>query len=639
MEIERSNIDRLLKARAKIDEQIRGHKTDLVILFTDIVGSTAYFDRYGDTAGVVMLHRHADLVSNTVRALGGTVIKTIGDSVMAEFPDATVAVRTAIEIQQRFAGLNHSLSDRERLQVRIGINAGRGFREGNDVYGDAVNVAARITKHSGPGQILVSGSVHGGLGGWTANYRSLGKVTIEGKAEKEDIFEVLWAGDAVPSQSAPAIQPETVQVGFAFAGRYRVLAEVGQGGMGIVYKTQDSETGEVVAVKVLRPAIALDESAVERFKNEVRLARKIAHRNVCRIYEFNRAGNTAFISMEFVEGETLRAILHRFRSLSLKQSIAIARQICSALHEAHALGIAHRDLKPENIMIDKAGDVKLMDFGIARFVQGGTTTTGIKGTPAYMSPEQAEGKTIDHRCDIYAFGLVLYEMLTGSAPFTGDTPLAVALQHVRDTPPAPSDKEPSVPPGIEQLIMRCLRKNPDDRYAAVADIEKTLESSADAAPSPAPPRAATSRRITALFGETYFVIEPARARLLFLLIQAGYLALYSAIVYHIESIERLLQQTGWSPWFAMPLVVIAAMCGIAVRIYTLSSVGFKHPEAGHKFMTIFPAVLVLDAAAAASPLLLSGKIGFGLALVFCAGLAYLPFSQTTLIQNAYRIRA
>lgn len=391
MEIERSNIDRLLKARAKIDEQIRGHKTDLVILFTDIVGSTAYFDRYGDTAGVVMLHRHADLVSNTVRALGGTVIKTIGDSVMAEFPDTVVAVRTAIEIQQRFAGLNHSLSDRERLQVRIGINAGRGFREGNDVYGDAVNVAARITKHSGPAQVLVSGSVHGGLAGRTANYRSLGKVTIEGKAEKEEIFEVLWTGDAVPSQGVPASHAETVQAGFAFAGRYRVLAEVGQGGMGIVYKTQDSETGEVVAVKVLKPDIAFDESAVERFKNEVRLARKIAHRNVCRIYEFNRSGNTAFISMEFVEGETLRTILHRFRSLSLKQSIAIARQICSALREAHALGIAHRDLKPENIMIDKAGDVKLMDFGIARFVHGATTTVGIKGTPAYMSPEQAEG--------------------------------------------------------------------------------------------------------------------------------------------------------------------------------------------------------------------------------------------------------
>ncbi|MBI2149950.1 MAG: hypothetical protein HYU27_05015 [Acidobacteria bacterium] len=230
-------------------------------------------------------------------------------------------------------------------------------------------------------------------------------------------------------------------------------------------------------------------------------------------------------------------------------------------------------------------------------------------------------------------------MLTGSAPFTGDTPLAVALQHIRDMPPAPSDKEPGVPPGIEQLIMRCLQKNPDDRYAAVAEIESVLASSGDAGSSPPPWRAATSRKTTSLFGETYFVIEPARARLLFLLIQAGYLTLYSSILYYFDPIERLLQQNGWPLQVVMPLVVIAAMCGIAVRIYTLSSVGLKHPEAGHKFMTIFPAVLVLDAAAAASPLLLSGKTGFGLALVFCAGLAYLPFSQTTLIQNAYRIRA
>src|SRR5207253_6584322 len=153
---------------------------------------------------------------------------------------------------------------------------------------------------------------------------------------------------------------EATHPAHTFGERYQVLAQIGRGGMGVVYKAMDRETRELVAIKVLRPEIAADEVAIERFKNEVRLARKIAHRNVCRIYDFSRVGATAFISMEFIEGETLRAVLKRFGSLSVRQATGIARQILLALREAHDQGVAHRDLKPENIMIDSSGQVKRM---------------------------------------------------------------------------------------------------------------------------------------------------------------------------------------------------------------------------------------------------------------------------------------
>src|SRR5688572_23110848 len=179
--------------------------------------------------------------------------------------------------------------------------------------------------------------------------------------------------------------------------------------MGVVYKARDRETGEFVAIKVLRPEVATDRLAADRFINEVRLSRRITHKNVCRVYEFTRTGSVAYLSMEYVEGESLRSVLSRVGGVNVRKGVQIARQICAALAEAHAQGIIHRDLKPENVMLDRAGNVKVMDFGIARLLDAAATSTGsVMGTPAYMAPEQAEGKPVDVRTDIYAFGLVLY---------------------------------------------------------------------------------------------------------------------------------------------------------------------------------------------------------------------------------------
>jgi len=204
---------------------------------------------------------------------------------------------------------------------------------------------------------------------------------------------------ATPTRKPGGGSPPSATPLPALEQRYEILGEAGRGGMGIVYRARDRETGELVALKVLKPEIASDAAVVERFKNELRLARKITHKNVCRIHEFNRAADgSAYISMEFVDGESLRGLLKKLGAVGIRSGIRIAQQICAGLHEAHAQGVIHRDLKPENVMLDREGNVKVMDFGIARSLDVGTTsTTGMMGTPAYMAPEQAEGKKVDNR--------------------------------------------------------------------------------------------------------------------------------------------------------------------------------------------------------------------------------------------------
>ena len=223
--------------------------------------------------------------------------------------------------------------------------------------------------------------------------------------------------------------------------RYEMLGELGRGGMGIVCKVRDRETGEVLAIKILKPEIAANPQILERFKNELLLAHKITHRHVARLYEFHRAGDSVYLSMEFVEGESLRSLLEREGRLRDRtRALEFARQLAGGLAEAHRQSIVHRDLKPENIMIGPDGELKVMDFGISRsYAEDATVTGSVVGTPAYMAPEQAKGKTLDHRTDIYAFGLVLYEMFTGEAAFKGDTAVTVALKQIRERPRKPDD--------------------------------------------------------------------------------------------------------------------------------------------------------------------------------------------------------
>jgi class 3 adenylate cyclase/cell division septation protein DedD len=473
-------VDALLKARAEIDEQLRQHKNALTVLFTDVVGSTSFFERNGDTAGLVMIHRHDQLSKRAIEQHGGKVIKMIGDSAMAEFPDPASAVRSAVEIQREFLKLNSTLPDDQRIQVRIGIHTGVGFRKGNDVFGDVVNVASRIVKRTAPAQILISRAMHEAVSAEEdLRSRWLNRLTMDGRTEKEDIYEVIWTDAAAYRE-----MQEKLTSSSPIPARYEVLSQIGAGGAGILYKVRDVETGEIVALKVLKPEIASDPEVQENFKRELCLARKITHKNVCRIYDFNRSNGTACTSMEFIEGESLAARLSRAGALPLNEAIDIARQICAGLREAHAQGIVHRDLKPANIMIDRSGTVKIMDFGIARMVhRDGPMTGTIVGTPEYMAPEQAELKPLGARTDIYALGLVLYEMITGAAAFSGDTPVAVALKQIREYPKRPREIVSQLAGSVDTVIMKCLQKDPAKRFASIDALEAALIKASRARPA------------------------------------------------------------------------------------------------------------------------------------------------------------
>ena len=289
----------------------------------------------------------------------------------------------------------------------------------------------------------------------------------------------------------------------ALAQRYDILGEAGHGNMGNVYKARDRETGETVALKLIKPEIAQDQAMMERFKNELLFARKITHKNVCRVYDFNRVGGTAYTSMEFVEGESLRSVLNRFGSIPVRKGIDLALQICSGLKEAHAQGIVHRDLKPENVMVDAQGNVKIMDFGIARSMEAGTRLTGsMIGTPAYMAPEQVAGKSVDYRTDIYSLGLILYEMFTGSQAFQADTPVAVALKQIRESPAPPHEVDPTIPVFLERAVLKCLEKEPEKRFPSVAQLEQSLRANAGTPVAPLIIPPAQLGRITATAANT-----------------------------------------------------------------------------------------------------------------------------------------
>ncbi|MGD1211999.1 MAG: serine/threonine-protein kinase [Candidatus Acidiferrales bacterium] len=277
-----------------------------------------------------------------------------------------------------------------------------------------------------------------------------------------------------PPERAPELSSTALA---AISQRYDILAEAGHGSMGNVYKARDRETGEIVALKLLKPEIASDQAMMERFKNELLFARKITHKNVCRVHEFNRIGGIAYTSMEFVEGESLRSVLDRFGGLPPRKAVDLVLQICSGLKEAHAQGIVHRDLKPENVMIDAQGNVKIMDFGIARSMEAVTRLTGsILGTPAYMAPEQVAGKPVDYRTDIYSLGLMMYEIFTGQQAFRADNAVAVALKQMRESPTPPHEVDPTVPVSIERAILRCIEKEPAKRFQSIAELGDALRS-------------------------------------------------------------------------------------------------------------------------------------------------------------------
>jgi eukaryotic-like serine/threonine-protein kinase len=260
--------------------------------------------------------------------------------------------------------------------------------------------------------------------------------------------------------------------------RYRVEAKIGAGGMAEVYRGFDQVLNRTVAIKVLNTQFAKDAAFVERFRREAQAAARLNHPNIVGVYDHGADNGTQYIVMEFIEGRTLADALGAGRQPTPVQAAEVAQHICEALAAAHAQGVIHRDIKPENVMVTRDGTVKVMDFGIARLLTGPETapqTSAVLGTATYLSPEQAQGQPVDARSDIYSLGAVLYEMLSGRPPFTGDSPVAIAYKHVNEAPVPPSQRNPDVPPPLDAVVMRALAKNPANRYQSANEFAEDLE--------------------------------------------------------------------------------------------------------------------------------------------------------------------
>ncbi len=289
-------------------------------------------------------------------------------------------------------------------------------------------------------------------------------------------------------QEIAAAQPSTapeagaggsaLQTGQVFAGRYEILRTLGAGGMGVVYRARDRELGEDVAIKMMHPELlTADDTAIQRLKAETRLARRISHRNVVRTHDFGESDGACYVTMEFVEGMTVRQLLDTRGRLGVPAAIAIGAQLADALEVAHRQGVIHRDIKPQNLLLDAEGVLKVMDFGIARLVEHTTVLTQagmVVGTPAYMSPEQLLSEEVDGRSDLYSAGVVLYECLTGRLPFEAPSPISLIAKLLHDEPVPPATLNADIPSLLSDLIVRLLAKRPEERPRNAGEISKQL---------------------------------------------------------------------------------------------------------------------------------------------------------------------
>jgi len=481
------------------------------VLVTDLRGLPATVGE-GDAAEVIgTVARVMKLQETEVQRQEGTVREVVGHRLVSVFPGDRGLIHAVRASRAIYEELSSQKDLKHPMSIGAGIATGEfvtgsvdvGVEGGLAIVGDAPLLASLFAWEASTGHALISYDAAQAMGGevlasstredvhlkWLQNALPAASVPlvamtstmIRSMATVTPAPATMKLGMTAAGTTAPASAPIDLTVGEMFAGRYRIEQIIGRGGMGVVYKATDTQLDEVVAIKTL-PGGMMHRSAedLERFKREIRLARKITHRNVLRTYDYGEADGMYFISMEFVRGYTLSELLSEAdkRQVAPRLAMGIARQICRGLEVAHEQGIIHRDIKPQNVLIDHRGEVKIMDFGIARLTEGPEAMTQaglIVGTPHYMSPEQVQGKQLDPRSDVYALGIVLYEMLAGRRPFESTSLTGVLAAHITETPKPAIEVRPEIGREINAIIMKCLSKDPKQRYENAGELLHDLD--------------------------------------------------------------------------------------------------------------------------------------------------------------------
>lgn len=425
---------------------------------------------------------------------------------------------------------------------------------------------------------------------------------------------------------------------------FRILEKLGGGGMGVVYKAEDTSLGRAVALKFLPEELSRDHQAVDRFRREARAASALNHPHICTIHAIDEHEGVFFIVMELLEGQTLKYYIGK-KPFNTAWLLDVGTQIADALDAAHAKGIVHRDIKPANLFVTSYGQVKVLDFGLAKLLRplaskvsvgatGADTATLsteaglLVGTVGYMAPEQLEGEPVDPRTDLYALGLVMYEMATGRNPFLGQSATSTIANILKEEAPPLGRQNPVAPHELGRILQKCLRKRMDERYVSARDLaldlgslRRSLEPSGRTSPviaaGPAPPLS----------------IPRWAVRALLMLIQVSYLVMYAPALYKFHDVLRVSHELYGSPLLGGALLT-AAVLGVPLRLYLFTALAFDYADLGVKFRLLFPMLLLLDVAWAATPLLFLRQLQ-GLVLLCAAGLGFLPFSQRTLLYSAY----
>jgi serine/threonine-protein kinase len=464
-------------------------------------------------ATLARLSRDLKRILNAVEAHSGHLEAVFGHRALASFAGPTRSERalaTAAEIAATVSARENAFDDDQPPAIALAagdaMTGAVTFTDGSErtLVGLPLQQVEGLLREASPGDILLSQPVHDDVAPGLAQ-SGVELSPQRGLLSTQAIFH-LSSDDAKKLGGAPSSAPTSLtslessealtRVGPAAAeprfdtltdigpgstlgSRFEILSTLGAGGMGVVFKARDRSLDDLVALKMLKREVIGDRGQVERLKTELKLARKITHPNVLRTFDFGDVDGAPFISMEYVRGLTLRSMLEQSGRLPYSAGLRLARQMTSGLAAAHQQAILHRDIKPENIILDSQGNAKIMDFGLARPVNrltpGQTQAGFIVGTPHYLAPEQLEGKEPDTRADVYACGVVLFEVFTGRLPFGGTNAMEIILKHLKEAPASPREFWPEIPAELERILLKCLEKAPEARFADAGELGRELE--------------------------------------------------------------------------------------------------------------------------------------------------------------------